>query len=267
METQIDFDFPELTPEQQAQHEQFDAERAGMPPTEAAPVTRRLPLRAMPWDVLQREYWSKGRTYNDLRGRGRPRPTQHPIERQSWGELARTQYDEPESESRKAFYQTGSGALSLDALTVQHDASRYGVPYDLGDPETQAQIEWEQRAWHSGPLTIAWRGPDGRVRTNRYTDRATYVRLRNRLESMEPTGRHYDLTRDALRVARARAWWWLRRAEREHAELAPLDWHHPVERPRDPMATELGFDLCSDAELESWLGTDSDLTPEGDGDA
>lgn len=248
------------------------------------------PLSAYDYRELNREVWSRGEVlYEDVLERKQALAlTKHErsIEDMSLEELRRTQFDEPLSESRIAYLTTGQGVASLDALTAEHDSARYGTPYETIDPITAKQIAWEQRAYYTGPVITARRGPDGRVQMDRFVDRATFDHIRRSLDEYgigNGPQRKARLTREAFIEARKRAN--ANCYDEVRRQLAPADeiwhgayevthegeivatvtttrrtstWHH---RAKDQVELELGFDLMADDELESVLGSDTQPLP------
>ena len=148
--------------------------------------TARLPLRAMDFRTLNRDFWSQGKTVYQYERR-EPRGIEVPVEDMSLEDLIATQQSEPLSESRRAFLTTGKGCLSLDmpaatseealgtiAETIADDSPlrqfeaievgddpedvdvdwRRFTPYVTVDPITARQIEWEQCRAQDGALHI-----------------------------------------------------------------------------------------------------------------
>ena len=158
-----------------------------------------LPLRAIPWRDLNREYWSQGKVVRpELLERTEPReltafektvdPSRCEIHEllgmtaEQYADatpaqlLAATKRMEPLTESRRAWLTRGAGVDSLDPAIEailadptaeaaiididepdadhdEHDAIRFGTPYELLDPITAKQIEWEQQQHANGPVT------------------------------------------------------------------------------------------------------------------
>lgn len=253
---------------------------------------RPLPLRAIPYRDLNREFWSQGKVARPERlETAAPKAVREdiPVEEMTLADLVRTQYQDPMTESRKAFYAGAGGALSLDALT-DRDARRYGTPYVGPDPVIAKQIAWEKRQWDSSPAVTVTRGSDGRIAVDRWVPRETWLKLRTAATFHGLGGgpaRKTWLTRDAYAEARRRVREAIGDELRRQYALAPDEWHGPQElvedgeivavvqhgnRPlsrtksgapyvawrgaRDQVELELGTDLCADAELESWLGED-----------
>lgn len=246
------------------------------------PQVKNLPLRAFSYRELNAAAWSHGETWGTYERKERQNALPA-VENMTLAELERTQNMEPESESRKSFYATGQGVLSLDALAMEHDAARYGVPYETVDPITQKQIAWEQRAYYTSPVVTARRLPDGKVALSRYTDKRTFHAIREAMAEYGigsgPTPKA-RLTTEAFREAKRRS------AEVTYAEIrrqtAPADeiWHGAYEvthegeivatvtsGPRrqstwhhnalDTSELEIGFDLMADEDLEAELGEDA----------
>lgn len=148
----------------------------------------KIPLRALPYDRLNADFWSRGLTVYDHERRESP-SIEKPIDTMSLDDLIATQNSNPLSESRRSFLATGSGVLSLDRQQVDHEgeigtlaefvaddsplrswpqyaepevdlelsdnhnALRYGVPYETVDPITTRQIEWEQNQARNSAVT------------------------------------------------------------------------------------------------------------------
>ena len=243
------------------------------------------PLSAYPWRELNKEVWSRGEVlYEDILERKQAKAlTQHekPIEEMSLQELQRTQFQEPLTESRIAYLTTGTGVASLDQLGAEHDSARYGTAFETIDPITQKQIDWEKRMFYTGPVIKA-RIENGQMKTNRFLDRGTFLRLRAALNTYgigRGPQRKTRLTREAFVEARRRAN--ANCYDEVRRQLAPADpyWHgaHEVCKNgevvaiargprrqslwhgtgRDSSELELGNDLMSDDELESLLGKEA----------
>lgn len=157
---------------------------------------KRLPLRAIPYRELNTRFWSRGLVaYPDALERVASRELaafERPVESLTLQELIDTQGSEPLSESRKSFLSTGQGVLHLDAsdyeegsigemIADQIDLNSFedeaefadeassignGIAYEILDPITAKQIDWEQRAWHTGPVHTL-KLADGKVRIDR----------------------------------------------------------------------------------------------------
>lgn len=244
-------------------------------PIEPQP-TKALPLRAYTWHELWMAAWGHGTTWGTYERRERLNALPA-VEEMSLEELTRTQYSEPDTESRKAFYAGIGGVLSLEALGAEHDARRYGTPYETVDPITQKQIEWEQRAWHSGPVTTGRKNAEGRVVLDRYADRSTFLTIKAALDAMPAPRPKTRLTREAFREAKRRineiVNAEIRRQTAEADEIFHSayevthegeivgtvtagsrradTWHHQA---LDQTELEIGFHLMADDELEAELG-------------
>jgi hypothetical protein len=209
----------------------------------AAIAPKRLPLRAIDRNTLEREYWSQGKTFYQIERRP-ARSIEKPIESMSLADLIATQADEPLSESRRSWLQTGHGLLSLDQTTAdggcladmaEHDAVRFGTPYSTLDPITEKQIAYERRVSQNGPVITAKVQPDRRLTTDRFMPRKEFLRLAQAIRftyqlSGEGSPR-YTLSPAAFREAKRRTAATLRAAERDHSEMAPRLWHSAYEAP------------------------------------
>lgn len=143
-----------------------------------SPNGHRLPLRAIPYRQLNREFWSKGQTLFQTE-RSQPRELlahEKQPEDMTWQEIDATLKREPLSESRRSWLIRGAGVMRLEALVYgegsigetlaakgfepdtlieiepefdlsedgNHDAVRFGTPLELLDPITAKQIDWEK---------------------------------------------------------------------------------------------------------------------------
>jgi hypothetical protein len=167
------------------------------PPVERAPLSltsrngKALPLRAIPFRDLNREYWSQGKVLNtDALERNQSRELmahEKPVEAMTLDELIATADREPLSESRRSWLTRGLGVMSLqpwdayeegsigatvadptaqaaleaivttdpeeaDAILDDANDRRYGTAYEGLDPITAKQIEWEQEQHGMGTV-------------------------------------------------------------------------------------------------------------------
>ena len=148
-----------------------------------------LPLRAMPFRDLNREYWSRGKVVHPEKLERTEARELTAFEKtldtasMSLDDLVATQDMELMSESRRSYLTRGAGVASLapwdaynegsigetivdteaqamleaidDPLieSADHDARRFGVPYETVDPITAKQIAWEMEQAMTSPVT------------------------------------------------------------------------------------------------------------------
>lgn len=256
---------------------------ASRPPVERKPLDllsrngRRLPLRALAWRDLNREFWSQGKVvYGDALERSQARELsahEKRVEDMTLDELAATQDREPLSESRRSWLTRGAGVLSLEGVaygegsigemlaakgnigalatmeipeeqTFADEASSIGngVPYELLDPITAKQIEWEQRVYYDEPVVrvkIAAKSDGGlALATDRKLMPDAFMRLaRSVKRTLLDSDSGWDATEHRFRMiddAAARLGFASADANEERERfLAPADdeWHSSYEMP------------------------------------